>query len=63
MPTLQITAVFDTNNLVRLALAKTRASQRMLTAVKSELFGLVMSDSTLAEIERVLNYPRIKVPQ
>jgi len=59
LDTQRLLAVFDTNILVRLALSKTLASQRMWDAFTSGRFGLLISVSMLAEVERVLHYSRI----
>lgn len=55
-----VVAVFDTNILVRLALKWARAIDRLWHALRNQVFVLVLSASILAELERVLNYPRIQ---
>jgi len=55
----RVVACFDTNILVRLALSKTSASQRMWDAFTDGQFGLLISESILAEVNRVLHYNRI----
>ena len=52
-------AVFDSNILVRIALAKTQAIKRLWDAAQSGIYRLVISPSILTELERVLNYSRI----
>ncbi len=56
----RLIAVFDTNELVRLALKKTPAISRLDQAIRDGKFRLVFSQEIALEIERVLNYPRIK---
>lgn len=55
-----VIAVFDTNELVRLALKKTSAIKRLEQAIRGGKFRLVFSQEIATELERVLNYPRIK---
>jgi putative PIN family toxin of toxin-antitoxin system len=52
-------AVFDTNALVRVALAKTRAARAMRVAWEESGFLLLMSEEILEELGLVLRYPRI----
>lgn len=54
-----VTAVFDTNILVRLALKKTNAVDRLWEAFQEGRFDLVLSPLILEELDRVLHYPRI----
>lgn len=54
-----ITAVLDTNILVRLALKKTDAAWKLWNALLEDKFQLALSESILAELDRVLHYPRI----
>jgi len=55
-----IIAVFDTNILVRLALAKTNAAKQLWQAAQAGQYRLLVSESILAELDRVLHYPRIR---
>lgn len=52
-------AVFDTNELVRIALGRTEAIRHMWQAVLQGRFRLVVSEKILNELERVLGYRRI----
>ncbi|MBI4675149.1 MAG: putative toxin-antitoxin system toxin component, PIN family [Chloroflexi bacterium] len=54
-----VTAVFDTNILVRLRLAKSKAIRKLWDALLAGEFELITSESILAELDRVLHYPRI----
>jgi uncharacterized protein len=55
-----IVAVFDTNILIRLALKRTKAIDRLWTALRAQMFDLILSATILTELERVLNYPRLQ---
>lgn len=54
-----VVAVFDTNIFVRLRLAKTKAIRKLWEALLTGDFDIVTSESILAELDRVLHYPRI----
>jgi putative PIN family toxin of toxin-antitoxin system len=54
-----LVAVFDTNELVRIALAQTTEILEMWQAALDGRFELVVSEKILAELERVLGYKRI----
>lgn len=55
----KLVAVFDTNVLVRVALAKTRAARAMRVAWEQGDFLSLISEDILEELGRVLRYPRI----
>lgn len=52
-------AVFDSNILVRIALAKTQAINRLWDAAQAGTYRLVVSPNILKELNRVLHYIRI----
>ena len=54
-----LVAVFDTNILLRVALARTPLARAIRAAWEQGDFLLLISDATLSEIGRVLRYPRI----
>lgn len=55
-----ILAVFDSNILVRIALAKTNAVKQLWQAAQTGQYRLLISESIFAELDRVLRYPRIR---
>ncbi len=55
-----IIAVFDSNILVRIALAKTNRVKQLWQAAQTGRYRLLISESILAELGRVLRYPRIR---
>ena len=55
----RLVVVFDTNALLRVALAKTALARAMRDAWEQRDFLLVISDEILEELGRVLRYPRI----
>jgi len=55
----KLVAVLDTNALVRVALAKTRAAKAIRVAWEEGDFLLLISEDILEELGRVLRYPRI----
>jgi putative PIN family toxin of toxin-antitoxin system len=55
-----IIAVFDSNILVRIALAKTNRVKQLWQAAQAGRYRLLISESILAELGRVLRYPRIR---
>jgi uncharacterized protein len=54
-----IIAVLDTNALVRVMLAKSPLVRALRDSLESGAFILVTSEEILAELDRVLRYPRI----
>lgn len=55
-----IIAVFDSNILVRIALAKTNRVKLLWQAAQTGRYRLLISESILTELGRVLRYPRIR---
>ena len=55
----KLVAVLDTNALIRVALAKTRAARAIRVAWEDGDFLLLISEDILEELGRVLRYPRI----
>jgi putative PIN family toxin of toxin-antitoxin system len=55
-----IRAVLDTNILARAARPGTGPAREVLTRVRSEPHCLLVSPFLLNELERVLNYPRVR---
>lgn len=55
----KLIAVFDTNVLLRIALAKTPLARALCVAWEQGDFLLLISDAILEELGRVLRYPRI----
>ena len=54
-----IIAVLDTNALVRVMLAKSPLARALRDSLERGAFILVTSEEILAELDRVLRYPRI----
>jgi putative PIN family toxin of toxin-antitoxin system len=55
-----IRACLDTNVLISGLISSTGAPREILSALKRREFTLITSDDILAEIKKVLNYPKIK---
>jgi hypothetical protein len=57
--TTPIVAVFDTNILVMFGVRHTREASALWQAIITDRFDLLISESILRELNRVLHYPRI----
>jgi len=59
-PAIALSVIFDTNALLPLLVGFTRRAKALRQAWQARRFELFITPQTLAEVEQVLTYPRVR---